>query len=98
MLQHQREVVNFVRQRFTASSEVCGCIVADDMGTGKTLSCIALIDSLVRREYELSALVLAPSTVLYHWEAEHARWVPPHEACKVILYCCSTKPYFRDLP
>ena len=81
--QHQREVVNFMRQRFAGSSEVCGCVVADDMGTGKTLSCIALINSLRRREHKLSALVLAPSNVLCHWEAEHARWMPPHEACKV---------------
>lgn len=52
-------------------------LLADDMGLGKTLQAI----SVLRRAYEKSwsrqpSLVLAPYSVLHHWEREFNRFYP----------------------
>ena len=83
MLPHQYKAVKFMRRCLSGSSWVRGCVLADGMGTGKTLSSIALLNSLARHESTLSALVVAPSSVLGHWETEFARWIPPHQATEV---------------
>ena len=83
MLPHQYEAVQFLRQRIAESSKTCGCVIADGMGTGKTLSCIALVNALARSEPKASVLVVAPCAVIGHWEAEYARWMPPHQAREV---------------
>ena len=50
-----------------------GCILADDMGIGKTLQTIAVIDSL---ELSKLAMVVCPKNIIYNWEAEVNRWAP----------------------
>lgn len=57
------------------SDEGLGCILADQMGLGKTLQVIALF----LREAELrdaSSLVIAPATLLENWRRELARFAP----------------------
>ncbi len=54
-----------------------GGILADDMGLGKTLQALALISHV--RETGLSQapfLVVAPTSVVYNWAAEAARFAP----------------------
>ena len=50
-----------------------GACLADDMGLGKTLQAIAL---LLRRAAEGPALVIAPTSVCFNWEAELRRFAP----------------------
>ena len=50
-----------------------GACMADDMGLGKTLQAIAL---LLRRGGDGPALVIAPTSVCFNWEAELRRFAP----------------------
>ncbi len=50
-----------------------GAVLADDMGLGKTVQAIAL---LLRRSEEGPALVVAPTSVVFNWTAELARFAP----------------------
>lgn len=50
-----------------------GACLADDMGLGKTLQAIAL---LLRRGADGPALVIAPMSVCFNWEAELHRFAP----------------------
>ena len=50
-----------------------GACLADDMGLGKTLQALAL---LLRRAADGPALVIAPTSVCFNWEAELRRFAP----------------------
>ncbi len=50
-----------------------GACLADDMGLGKTLQAIAL---LLRRAADGPALVVAPTSVCFNWQAELRRFAP----------------------
>ena len=50
-----------------------GACLADDMGLGKTLQAIAI---LLRRGADGPALVVAPTSVCFNWEAELHRFAP----------------------
>ncbi len=50
-----------------------GACLADDMGLGKTLQAIAM---LLRRAADGPALVIAPMSVCFNWEAELRRFAP----------------------
>ena len=50
-----------------------GACMADDMGLGKTLQAIAL---MLRRGGDGPALVIAPTSVCFNWEAELRRFAP----------------------
>ncbi|MCL2500152.1 MAG: DEAD/DEAH box helicase [Defluviitaleaceae bacterium] len=52
-----------------------GGILADDMGLGKTLQVIALLES-ERKKSKKPSLVVAPTSLLYNWENEFARFAP----------------------
>ncbi|MCL2204733.1 MAG: DEAD/DEAH box helicase [Defluviitaleaceae bacterium] len=52
-----------------------GGILADDMGLGKTLQVIALLES-DRKGRKRPSLVVAPTSLLYNWENEFARFAP----------------------
>lgn len=57
-----------------------GGVLADDMGIGKTLQSIAIIDSIT----ELGPIyVICPKNVIYNWENEINTWAP-HIDCIVI--------------
>ena len=60
-----------------------GGILADDMGLGKTLQAIALMLWYRRTQGDLPALVVAPSSLVYNWQAELARYAP--ELCVLVL-------------
>lgn len=51
-----------------------GGILADDMGLGKTLQVLAFIAGEKNRK--LSALVVAPTSIVYNWQREAEKFVP----------------------
>jgi superfamily II DNA or RNA helicase len=53
-----------------------GGVLADDMGLGKTVQTIALLLAVKQEEKPLSALIVAPTSVVTNWERELARFAP----------------------
>ncbi len=60
----------------TMSSYGMGGILADDMGLGKTLQVIALILSDKKEKGFYPSLVVAPTSLVYNWEAEIQKFAP----------------------
>ncbi|RNB78092.1 hypothetical protein EDM59_30135 [Brevibacillus nitrificans] len=60
------------------SKHSCGGILADDMGLGKTLQSLAFIASTLAeiREQTKPVLVIAPSSLIYNWQHEFAKFTP----------------------
>ncbi|ACY18458.1 DEAD/DEAH box helicase [Haliangium ochraceum] len=54
----------------------CGACLADDMGLGKTLQVLALVARERERGETRATLVVAPPSVLRHWQREAARFLP----------------------
>lgn len=52
-----------------------GGVLADDMGLGKTVQALAFAAALLE-EQEAPVLVICPSSVLYNWQRESARFLP----------------------
>lgn len=65
---YQREGVEWMQE---LASRGMGGILADDMGLGKTLQTLSFIYSVGG-----SALVICPSSLVYNWVAEAAKFVP----------------------
>lgn len=53
-----------------------GGILADEMGLGKTVQTIAFLLSEKEEDRSLPSLVVAPSSLVYNWEAELVRFAP----------------------
>ena len=53
-----------------------GGVLADDMGLGKTVQTIALLLAVKQEEKPLTALIVAPTSVVTNWERELARFSP----------------------
>jgi DNA repair and recombination RAD54-like protein len=49
------------------SSSICGCILADFMGLGKTLQTITLIYSLLKMKKIQKCIVISPLTLVSVW-------------------------------
>jgi superfamily II DNA or RNA helicase len=53
-----------------------GGVLADDMGLGKTVQTIALLLAVKQEERPLSALIVAPTSVVTNWQRELERFSP----------------------
>ncbi len=53
-----------------------GGILADDMGLGKTLQMLALILSAKEEKGRIPSLVIAPTSLIYNWQAEVEKFAP----------------------
>lgn len=60
----------------TLSSLEMGGILADDMGLGKTLQIIALLAAEKEEHGSQPSLVVAPTSLVYNWEAEVQKFAP----------------------
>ena len=52
------------------------CLLADEMGTGKTLQTISLLRIMKHTHPDLLALVIAPNSTIANWEREAKFWAP----------------------
>ena len=52
-----------------------GCLLADEMGLGKTLQVLSHLYSLSRQEGK-PHLVIAPTSLVYNWQSEIAKFIP----------------------
>lgn len=80
---HQREAFDFVCRAFGLPSgdgagppavESTGCALLMEMGTGKTLTTIAITGALAGAGYIRRVLIVAPLSILGVWEEEFARF------------------------
>ena len=71
--QHQKEGVAWFQ--CLLNNQLKGCILADDMGMGKTLQVMYAIDWHSRySENNLPYLIVAPVSLLENWENEYAKY------------------------
>ena len=72
-LRHYQE--NGFKWLKTLSAYGLGGILADDMGLGKTIQILSLLLS-EKSEDSLPSLVIAPTSLVYHWQDEARRFAP----------------------
>lgn len=53
-----------------------GGILADDMGLGKTVQALTMLQHFKRDKGTLKALVVCPTTLIYNWKNEVAKFTP----------------------
>lgn len=80
---YQLEGVNWLSLRYRNETS---CILADDMGTGKTCQVIAFLCDLKQRGVKGVNLVVAPSSTIENWSREMARFGP---SLKLIVFAGS---------
>ena len=54
---------------------ITGAILADDVGTGKTLTCLSVLWAFIRHG-RAKGMVVCPSSLVQHWAKEIKRWLP----------------------
>ena len=60
-----------------------GGILADEMGVGKTLQTLAVLEAVKKEEGGLTALVVCPASLVYNWLEEAHRFAPSLNAVAV---------------
>ncbi|CAM4384188.1 SNF2 helicase associated [Pedobacter westerhofensis] len=70
---YQKEGLNWLN--FLDEFGFGGCL-ADDMGLGKTIQIIAFILSQRDKGYQNTNLVVVPTTLIFNWQAEIAKFAP----------------------
>ena len=83
MKSHQIEAANFVLRLLSQSSDTIdwlnepstGAILADDVGTGKTLVGLVVMYSLTRH-FNSKGIIVAPSSLIINWKNEMKKWLP----------------------
>ncbi len=60
---------------FLSKYKFGGCL-ADDMGLGKTVQTLALLQSVKRSKSDIPTLLIMPTSLIYNWEMEAAKFTP----------------------
>ncbi|MBQ8458895.1 DEAD/DEAH box helicase [bacterium] len=71
-------------------------ILADDMGLGKTLQALTVLQKAKEQDGSMPALVIAPTTVVFNWEAEIQKFAPTLSCLK--LQGGERKQFFKKIP
>ncbi len=71
-------------------------ILADDMGLGKTLQALALLQKAKEVDGPQPTLVIAPTTVVFNWEAEIQKFTPGLSCLKIAG--ADRKALFKEIP
>ena len=71
-------------------------ILADDMGLGKTLQALALLEKAKEVDGPQPTLVIAPTTVVFNWEAEIQKFTPGLSCLKISG--TDRKTLFKKIP
>ena len=71
-------------------------ILADDMGLGKTLQALALLQKAKEVDGPQPTLVIAPTTVVFNWEAEIQKFTPGLSCLKIAG--ADRKNLFKEIP
>ena len=71
-------------------------ILADDMGLGKTLQALALLQKAKEVDGPQPTLVIAPTTVVFNWEAEIQKFTPGLSCLKIAG--ADRKSLFKEIP
>jgi SNF2 family DNA or RNA helicase len=77
---HQVESIQFMWENVVNGQASSGCLLALEMGLGKTLCSIAFIHSFVSQNIGKRVIVLCPNMVIQNWVSEFNKWLPkPHQ-------------------
>ncbi len=71
-------------------------ILADDMGLGKTLQALTVLQKAKEEDGPMPTLVIAPTTVVFNWEAEIEKFAPTLSCLK--LQGGERKQFFEKIP
>jgi len=71
-------------------------ILADDMGLGKTLQALTVLQKAKEEDGAMPSLVIAPTTVVFNWEAEIQKFAPTLSCLK--LQGGERKQFFAKIP
>lgn len=94
MKPHQIEAANFILKRFNDlilpnHLPETGAILADDVGTGKTLVAISVVWAMCRHGLG-KGVIVCPSSLLNNWKNEVAKWLP-NSLSRTALYVSGGK-------
>ncbi|MDD3862001.1 MAG: DEAD/DEAH box helicase [Candidatus Gracilibacteria bacterium] len=74
------------------NQENIGCILADQMGLGKTVQVIRLLTEIFLKFEDAQCLIVAPSTLLENWRREFLKFAP---AIPVLLHRGADRPALK---
>eukprot|EP01038_Epipyxis_sp_PR26KG_P005214 gene5214-7254_t len=96
---HQFDACTFILANLLGTSEsipndllfpLTGAILADDMGTGKTLVGITVATALCRK-LSCKCIIVCPTTLVSNWENEIKKWLPSTLGRTALFISSSTK-------
>ena len=93
---HQVKAYNFALKVFGLTKKKVakkskGCAYLMDMGTGKTITTIAVLGTMYELEKAHKVLIVAPKTIVSVWEDELSRWADFNYNAVVLEGSCARK-------
>ncbi len=78
---HQVEGVNWIIKMFDNSF---GCLLADEMGVGKTLQATTILSIYHNLNPNEQSIIVCPLSLVYNWKSEIEKYVPNIKAVEVL--------------
>ena len=75
LMDFQIQALQFALNAFDSGH---GCCLALEMGMGKTLTTLALLDATTYKDKKAYVLVIAPPVIAINWEKEYDKWPLKH--------------------